>query len=45
MTMPVVCVWHMGVTVYDRVMLVPMAVGDCWHEIVHMVMVPIVMPV
>jgi hypothetical protein len=33
----------MGVTVFDRVVLVPMAVGDFRHEIVHMVMVPIVM--
>ena len=45
MAMPMVCVWHMGVTVSDRFMLVPMVVRDPLHEIVHMVMVPIVVPV
>ncbi len=45
MAMPVVCVWYMSVTVCNRFMLVPMVVGDCWHEFVHMVMVSVVMPV
>ena len=45
MAMPVVCVWYVRVTVCNRFMLVPMVVGDCWHEFVHMVMVSVVMPV
>ena len=45
MAMPVVCVWYMSVTVCHRFMFVPMVVGDCWHEFVHMVMVSVVVPV
>ena len=45
MAVPMVCVWHMGVTVRDRLMLVPMAVGTCRHGFVHMIMMPIVMSV
>ena len=45
MAVPMVCVWHMGVTVRDRLMLVPMAVGACRHRCMRMVMVPIVMSV
>ena len=45
MPMPVVCVWYVGVPVCNRFMLVPMVVGNSWHEFVHMVMVPIVMTV
>ena len=45
MAVPVVCVRHMGVNMRDRFMLVPMAVRAYRHSFVHMVMVPIVMPV
>ena len=45
MAVPVVCVWYVSVTVCNRFMLVPMAVLTYRHSFVHMVMVPIVMPV
>jgi len=45
MAVPMVCVWHMGVAMRDRFMLMPMAVLARRHRFMHMVMVPIVMSV
>lgn len=45
MAVPVVGVWHMGVAVRDRRVLVPMAVGARGHGVVYMGVVPIVVPV
>ena len=45
MAVSVVSVWHMGVTVRDRRMSMPMTVSACRHRYMRMVMVPIVMSV
>ena len=45
MAMLVVCIWYVSVTVRNRFMLMTMIMGICWHEGMHMIMVPVVMPV
>ena len=45
MTMPMVYIWHMGVSVLYRFMLVPVTVLACRHRLMHVVMMRIVMSV
>ena len=42
MRMTMVEIWHVGVIMCERLVAVPMTVGACWHGIVHVAMVPVV---
>ena len=42
MRMTMVEFWHVGVIVRERLVAVPVTVRACWHGIVHVAMVPVV---